>query len=76
MRQHGSIAVLGIACVVELIRGMRLCMKAKLPVMGIPLNANRCARWMDGFYETSVDLSALENILTFDNHNTYLTCIP
>jgi hypothetical protein len=63
IRIHGSLAVLGIACVVELIHGMRLCMKAKLPVMGIPLNANRCARWMDGFYETSVDLSALESIL-------------
>lgn len=60
---NGSIAVLGIACMVELVQGMRLCMKAKLPVMGIPLNANRCARWMDGFYETTVDLSALEKIL-------------
>jgi hypothetical protein len=62
-RKHGSIGVLGIACVVELIRGMRFCMKAKLPVMGIPLNANRCSRWMDGFFETSMDLWALENIL-------------
>ncbi len=61
--KHGSIGVLGIACVVELIHGMRFCMKAKLPVMGIPLNANRCSRWMDGFFETSVDLLALENIL-------------
>ena len=63
IKKHGSIGVLGIACVVELIRGMRLCMKANLPVMGIPLNANRCSRWMDGFYETSVDLLALEKIL-------------
>jgi hypothetical protein len=63
VRKHGSIGVLGIACVVELIRGMRFCMKAKLPVMGIPLNANRCSRWMDGFFNTSVDLAALEEIL-------------
>ncbi len=62
-KKHGSIGVLGIACIVELIRGMRFCMKAKLPVMGIPLNANRCPRWMGGFFETSVDLSALEKIL-------------
>jgi hypothetical protein len=61
--KHGSIGVLGIACVVELVWGMRLCMKVKLPVMGIPLNANRCARWMDGFYENSIDLSPLEMIL-------------
>ena len=62
-RKHGSIAVLGISCIVELIRGMRFCMKANLPVIGIPLNANRCPRWMGGFFETSVDLSALEKIL-------------
>ncbi len=62
-RKHGSIGVLGIACVVELIRGMRFCMKANLPVMGIPLNANRCSRWMHALHETSVDLSALEKIL-------------
>ena len=63
LKKHGSIGVLGIACVVELIQGMRFCMKAKLPVMGIPLNANRCPRWMGGFFETSVDLLALDKIL-------------
>jgi hypothetical protein len=47
----------------RLVRGMRLCMKAGLPVIGIPLNANRCIRWMDGFYDTSIDLSALEKLL-------------
>ena len=62
-RKHGSIAVLGIACLVELIRGMRFCMKANLPVMGIPLNANRCKRWMDTLQDTSVDLLALKKIL-------------
>jgi hypothetical protein len=61
--KHGSIGVLGIACIVELIRGMQVCMKAGLPVMGIPLNANRCARWMDVFHDTSVDLRALEGLL-------------
>jgi hypothetical protein len=63
LKKHGSIGVLGIACVVELIQGMRFCMKAGLPVMGIPLNANRCPRWMDEFLDTSVDLLALEQIL-------------
>jgi hypothetical protein len=63
LRKHGSIGVLGIACMVELIQGMRYCMKANLPVMGIPLNANRCPRWMGDFLETSVDLPALERIL-------------
>jgi hypothetical protein len=63
VRKHDSIGVLGIACLVELIHGMRFCMKANLPVMGIPLNANRCPRWMGGFFETSVDIQALEKIL-------------
>jgi len=63
LKKHGSIGVLGIACMIELIQGMRFCMKAKLPVMGIPLNANRCPRWMGGFFDTSVDLLALEKIL-------------
>ena len=63
VKKHDSIGVLGIACVVELIEGMRFCMKAKLPVVGIPLNANRCPRWMGGFFDTSVDLSALKKIL-------------
>lgn len=61
--QHGRIGVLGIACIAELVSGMRRCMKAHLPVVGIPLNANRCPRWMKSFYETSVDLNALEKLL-------------
>jgi len=61
--KHGTIGVLGIACIVELSAGMRRCMKAKLPVVGIPLNANRCSRWMDQFQDTSVDLKALERLM-------------
>jgi hypothetical protein len=62
--RHGSLGVLGIACVVELVWGMRLCRKARIPVVGIPLNANRCIRWMDEFRETSVDLAAIENLVS------------
>ena len=65
-RKHGGIGVLGIACVVELVWGMRLCMKAKVPVVGIPLNANRCPRWMGSFRETSVDTGALQGLLSGD----------
>ena len=64
--KHGSIGVFGIACVVELMQGMRLCMKAGVPVIGIPLNANRCIRWMDEFHETSVDLSAVKKLIAGD----------
>lgn len=55
--------VLGIACIPELIWGMRKCTTLKIPVVGIPLNANRCARWMDKFYPNSIDLRQLEKLL-------------
>ena len=61
--KHGSIGVMGIACLVELVMGMRLCMKSGLPVIGIPLNANRCPRWMGSMHDTSIDLAAIENLI-------------
>lgn len=61
--RHGRIGVLGAACVVELIMGMRLCRKAGFPVIGIPLNANRCPRWMGNMHDTNIDLAALENLI-------------
>ena len=61
--REGSIGVLGVACVPELLRGMRLCMGLNIPVVGIPLNANRCMRWMGAFHPTSVDLEALSRLV-------------
>jgi hypothetical protein len=61
--KEGSIGVLGVACVPELFRGMRLCMGLNIPVVGIPLNANRCIRWMGAFHHTSVDLDALSRLV-------------
>jgi hypothetical protein len=52
--------VLGIACFPELVNGMRMCIKAGIPVVGIPLNANRCARWTGSFLENSVNIKELE----------------
>ena len=63
IKKHGSLGVMGIACIVELVMGMRLCMKSRIPVIGIPLNANRCIRWTDGFYENSIDMAQLESLL-------------
>jgi len=60
----GSLGVLGVACIPELARGMRLCLGLSIPVVGIPLNANRCIRWMGAFHPTSVDLDALSKIVT------------
>jgi hypothetical protein len=62
-REHPSIGALGIACVPELTRGMRLCIRAGIPPVGVPLNANRCARWMSQAYETSFNLEQLEALL-------------
>ncbi len=56
-------AVLGIACIPELVAGMRRCRKIGLPVIGLPLNANRCIRWMGNFHENSVYIEKLEEII-------------
>ncbi|MGO8761212.1 MAG: DUF116 domain-containing protein [Desulfobaccales bacterium] len=62
-QEHHSIGALGIACIPELAMGMRLCIRTGIPPVGIPLNANRCARWMSQAYETSFNLEQLEELL-------------
>lgn len=61
--EHKSFGVLGIVCIPELVRGMRTCMNMDIPVVGIPLNANRCARWMGDFYENSFCVEQLEELV-------------
>ncbi|OGU57007.1 MAG: hypothetical protein A2V66_05425 [Ignavibacteria bacterium RBG_13_36_8] len=58
-----SLGVLGIACIPELENGMKKCMKAGIPVVGLPLNANRCGRWFGEFYPNSINIHQLHNIL-------------
>jgi hypothetical protein len=62
-QEHPSIGALGIACIPELAMGMRLCIRIGIPPVGIPLNANRCARWMSQAHETSFNLEQLEDLL-------------
>jgi hypothetical protein len=62
-QEHPSIGALGIACIPELAMGMRLCIRTGIPPVGIPLNANRCARWMSQAHETSFNLEQLEELL-------------
>jgi hypothetical protein len=62
-QEHRSIGALGIACVPELAMGMRLCIRAGISPVGIPLNANRCARWMSQAHETSFNLEQLGELL-------------
>jgi hypothetical protein len=64
LNEKKTFGVLGIACVPELTFGMRNCRKNNIPVVGIPLNANRCVRWFGEFFPNSIDLSELERLLT------------
>ncbi len=60
---HPDIGALGIACIPELARGMRLCIRLGIPPVGIPLDANRCARWMKEAHESSFALKELEELI-------------
>lgn len=62
LKRH-SLGILGIACIPELAMGMRRCTKYKIPVIGIPLNANRCIRWIGSFHPNSIDLEELEKLV-------------
>jgi hypothetical protein len=61
--EHSDIGALGVACVPELAQAMRLCIKLGISPVGIPLNANRCARWMGQAHETSFSLEELEELV-------------
>lgn len=63
-RRGAPLGVLGIACVAELVHGMRLCARHRIPVVGVPLNANRCARWLGALHATSLNVKALEAVLS------------
>jgi hypothetical protein len=63
LKEKRSFGVLGIACIPELTWGMRNCRKNNIPVVGIPLNANRCIRWFGEFFPNSIDLTELERLL-------------
>lgn len=59
-----SLGVLGISCIPELVWGMRKCRQYKIPVVGIPLNANRCMRWFGEFFPNSINLVELEKLVS------------
>ncbi len=61
--EHPNIGALGIACVPELANGMRLCIELGISPIGIPLDANRCARWMKQCRESSFNLIELKELL-------------
>jgi len=61
--KHKSFGVFGMACIPELFNGMILCLKKDIPVIGLPLDANRCVRWMGEFHENSINTERLEQLL-------------
>jgi hypothetical protein len=63
LMEKRTFGVLGIACIPELIWGMRRCRKNNIPVLGLPLNANRCVRWFGEFFANSIDLPELEKLI-------------
>lgn len=58
-----SISVFGVACIPELVNGLRLCSKYDVPAIGVPLDANRCVRWMGDFYPNSVNEKKILSLL-------------
>lgn len=62
--EYKSVGALGIACVPELTMGMRLCIAMDIPPVGIPLDSNRCARWMKEAHETSFNMEELEKLMS------------
>jgi hypothetical protein len=58
-----NISVFGIACIPELVNGLRLCAKYNVPAIGVPLDANRCVRWMGDFYPNSVSEKKILSLL-------------
>jgi hypothetical protein len=63
LKERRTFAVLGIACIPELMWGMRNCRKNNIPVIGLPLNANRCVRWFGEFFHNSIDLKELGRLV-------------
>jgi hypothetical protein len=61
--RYHNIGVLGIACIPELIAGMDLVQNRNIPVIGVPLNGNRCIRWMGDFFENSIDIKYLSGLI-------------
>jgi hypothetical protein len=42
---------------------MEKCLKYDIPALGIPIDANRCARWMGDFFPNSVNIYQVEKLL-------------
>ena len=62
-RLYKDIGLIGVACIPELYEGMVLSRKMKIPAQGIPLNYNRCSRWMGKAHYTDFNLGQLQALV-------------
>jgi hypothetical protein len=62
-KRHPSLGALGIACIPQLVQGMRVCGRLDIPAVGIPLDVNRCAIWLGRTGEAWFNLEELEYLL-------------
>jgi hypothetical protein len=60
---HPDMGVIGIACIPELVAGMRLCEGFDIPAIGVPLDANRCSRWFGECLETTFNIQEMEKLI-------------
>lgn len=58
-----NIGAFGVACIPELVNGLRLCAKYDVPAIGVPLDSNRCVRWMGDFYPNTVNEKQILSLL-------------
>jgi len=63
LKEHGSVGVLGVACIPDLIKGLWLCNRVNIPAIGLPLDANCCMRWMGEYKRNSLNLKELESLV-------------
>ncbi len=63
-KQHPGLGALGIACIPQLVQGMRLCGMLDIPALGVPLDVNRCAIWLGWTGVAWFNLEELETLLS------------
>lgn len=61
--QGSNVGILGVACIPELVTGMRRVARLGVPVLGVPLDANRCARWLPERQPTAVSLDQIAALM-------------
>ncbi len=62
--KYPDMGVLGVACIPELVQGLRLCDRKGIPAVGVPLDVNRCGRWCPETGETSFNLKELSRLVS------------